>query len=276
MTIIESSLLDFDVEKGEWDGVARQVECRKALSPSGLPFLDYSINPYLGCEHGCIYCYAPRMMHRDPSDWRVVGVKTNIVERLAKELPGIRGRIGVGTVTDPYQYAERRFLLTRRCLDVLSKREVRVTILTKSDLVIRDTSVIRDMGADVHVCITSIDDRISKITEPGAPLPSARLEAARKLVEEGVDVNVNIAPVMSTLKGMEQELADAVSSTGVEKVYIDGLNLRFADTVKLDRMGITPSDDAVKLLAELLQENGVRSVFFKEFVDDYSLRNGLN
>lgn len=276
MTIIESSLLDFDVEKGEWDGVARQVECRKALSPSGLPFLDYSINPYLGCEHGCIYCYAPRMMHRDPSDWRVVGVKTNIVGRLAKELPGIRGRIGIGTVTDPYQYAEKRFLLTRRCLDVLSKKDVRVTILTKSDLVIRDSSMIRDMGADVHVCITSIDDRISKMTEPGAPLPSARLDAARELVQEGVDVKIDIAPVMSTLRGSEKKLADAVSSTGVEKVYMDGLNLRFADTVKLDRMDITPSEDSIALLAELLRENGVRSIFFKEFVDDYSLRNGLS
>lgn len=274
-TIIECTLLDFDVEKGEWDGVAKPVTCRRAISPSGLPFCDYSLNPYSGCEHGCVYCYAPRMMHRDPSEWRVVGVKTNIVERLSRELPGIKGRLTVGTVTDPYQYAERRFLLTRRCLDVLSKSQMRVTILTKSDLVTRDSTFIREMGADIHMGITTIDDRISKMTEPGAPLPSRRLAAIRTLVGEGVDVKVNIAPVMSTISGHETELAEAIADTGVGKAYVDGLNLRFTDTERLDRMGIATDDESVALVLDGLRERGVKTELFKEFVELYSIKNDL-
>ena len=108
------------------------VECTRALSPSGLPGLDYALNPYTGCEHGCIYCYAPGVTHTDLGSWRVVRVKRNIPERLARELPSVEGVIGLGTVTDPYQYAERKFRLTQMCLEVLRARGRRVHIHTKS------------------------------------------------------------------------------------------------------------------------------------------------
>ena len=175
------------------------VECRKALSPSGLPGLDYALNPYTGCEHGCVYCYAPGVTHNDLRTWRVVRVKRNIPERLARELPAVDGVIGVGTVTDPYQYAERKFRLTQMCLEILHDRNRRVHIHTKSDLVVRDLDLLRDMDARVGITITNIDDRISKMTEPGAPLPGARLSALRELVEAGVDCYALIAPVNESL-----------------------------------------------------------------------------
>lgn len=234
------------------------VRCTRALSPSGLPGLDYALNPYGGCEHGCIYCYAPGTTHSDVSSWRVVRVKSNIPERLARELPSVEGTIGIGTVTDPYQYAERRFRLTQMCLEILSAKNRRIHIHTKSDLVTRDIGLLSEMDAVVGMTITNIDDRISKMTEPGAPLPGARLKALGELVDAGIRSYALIAPVMSTLEGRESELMDAIAATGARVVYHDPLNLRNVDTARLDRMGIGPSPRARRTLDSLDGRNGVR------------------
>ena len=75
------------------------VKCKRALSPSGLPGIDYALNPYGGCEHGCVYCYGPEVTHTEFGQWRIVKVRSNIAERLAKEVRNIDGTVGVGTVT---------------------------------------------------------------------------------------------------------------------------------------------------------------------------------
>ena len=233
------------------------VECRRALSPSGLPGLDYALNPYGGCEHGCIYCYAPGVTHSDLGSWRVVRVKRNIPERLARELPAVDGVIGIGTVTDPYQYAERKFRLTQMCLEVLAERRRRIHIHTKSDLVLRDLDIISSMDSRVGITITNIDDRISKMTEPGAPLPRARLDALRGLVEAGIDAYALVAPVMSSLEGRERDLLEAIAGTGARTVFHDPLNLRNVDISRLDRMGIGPSPAARRRLTEAGRELGL-------------------
>lgn len=244
------------------------VRCTRALSPSGLPGLDYALNPYGGCEHGCIYCYAPGTTHTDPSVWRVVRVKSNIPERLARELPAVDGTIGLGTVTDPYQYAERRFRLTQMCLEILADRNRRVHIHTKSDLILRDLDLLRRMDVRVGVTITNIDDRVSRMTEPGAPLPEARLEAVTRLVSAGIDTYVLIAPVMSSLEGREEDLLRAIADTGASTVYHDPLNLRNVDTSRLDRMRIGPSPKARRKLSELGESYGLR------VLDDFENRRG--
>ena len=168
----------------------------------------------------------------------MVRVKRNIPERLARELPAVEGVIGIGTVTDPYQYAERKFRLTQMCLEVLASRRRRVHIHTKSDLIIRDIDPLGDMDSRVGITITNIDDRISKMTEPGAPLPGARLSALKALTDAGIDCYALIAPTMSTLEGREMELMEAIASTGARVVFHDPLNIRNVDTTRLDRMGI--------------------------------------
>ncbi len=246
------------------------MECTRALSPSGLPGLDYALNPYGGCSHGCVYCYAPRVTHSDPSQWRVVRVKRNIPERLVRELPWVEGIIGLGTVTDPYQYAERRFRLTQICLEILRNRGRRVHVHTKSDLVLRDADLLREMRATVCITMTTVDDRVSKITEPGAPLPSARLDALRELLETGVEAYVLVAPVMSTLEGGERDLMEAVTAAGVRTVYHDPLNLRNTDLARLTRMGIRASPAARTKLVRVGRELGLR--MSGNFDDTRSLR----
>ena len=197
------------------------------------------------------------MTHNDPRTWRVVRVKRNIPDRLSKELPAVEGVIGIGTVTDPYQYAERRFRLTQMCLEVLRDRGRRVHIHTKSDLVLRDLGILADMDVRVGITVTNIDDRISKMTEPGAPLPGARMSALRGLVDAGVDCYALIAPVMSTLEGRERELLEAIADTGATRVFHDPLNLRNVDPSRLGRMGIGPSPSARMRIGELGRELGL-------------------
>lgn len=271
MTSTETTLLDFSEDRGEWDGVFELIECRRALSPSALPEMDYALNPYTGCEHGCIYCYGPGVVHADPSGWRVVRVKRNIPERLSKELPSVDGIIGIGTVTDPYQYAERRFMLTRMCLEVLARGDREIHMHTKSDLILRDRDILSGMRGVVGITMTTIDDRISKMTEPGAPLPARRLEAMAGLHDAGVDVYALIAPVMSTLEGHEGELLDAVKETGVRIVYHNPLHMRNVEGSRLQRMGITSSPQCERRLTEIGRSRGldVRDVFRN---DDGTLR----
>ena len=233
------------------------TECRKALSPSKLPGMNFALNPYGGCTHGCIYCYAPEVTHSEWKEWRAVRVKINITERLAREIGGIYGTIGIGTVTDPYQEPERRFELTRRCLEVISDHDLVINIMTKSDLVLRDMDLIGGMKHSVGVTITTVEDPVSKRTEPGAPLPSVRLDAMRRMVDAGMDVYLLAGPIMSTLEGHEREYADAVLDTGVRCASIDKLNPRPLLSERLDRMHIRPSPKAVALVKEYLREGGM-------------------
>jgi DNA repair photolyase len=253
---IISNLYDF-TDRSKWDGPYRVVGCKKALSPSKLPGIDYALNPYGGCAHGCVYCYAPEVTHSDWDDWRVVKVKSNIVERLEKEIGYISGTVGVGTTTDPYQYAESRFMLTQQCLCILKAKGVGVHIHTKSDLILRDADLIASMRSVVGVTVTGIDDRISKMTEPGAPLPKKRLEAIRGLVDAGVEVYALVEPVLGHLEGHEREFVDAVADTGVRTMYIDGLNGRPLLSERMARMHMCGSFAALETIRAIASDCGM-------------------
>ena len=105
-------------------GKLKEITCKSALSISNLSGLDYALNPYKGCEHGCIYCYAPSVLREDRNWGEFVDIKRNIPSVLAKELKTKKkGTIGISTVTDPYQPVEKKFEITRKCLDQISKND---------------------------------------------------------------------------------------------------------------------------------------------------------
>lgn len=208
--------------------VARKL-CSTALSPSRLPGLDLALNPYSRCGHDCTYCYAPYVMRTSPYEWgRGIVAKVNIHQVLAKELRRKRGVIGLGTVTDPYQPLEREMGLTRRCLEEMARAGAKVSILTKSDLVVRDVDVLRGMtGAEVGMTINTASDQRAAIFEMGSPPPSRRLEAVRTLVEEGISTYVFLGPLIPTVTDHDlPSLVTAIADTGVRSVMIDRLNLR--------------------------------------------------
>lgn len=257
-----TSLFDF-TDRSEWDGKYVNIVCKKALSPSKLPEMDYALNPYGGCEHGCIYCYAPEVTHKDWDTWRVVRVKVNVADRLEREIDHTEGIIGIGTVTDPYQYAEKRFNLTRNCLEIIERHSREIHIHTKSDLITRDIDLLGRIKSKIAVTITSVDDSFSKVVEPGAPLPEKRLFALKQLTDAGLNTYVLIGPVLSSLRGKEEEFCQKIIETGVKTAYIDKLNERPLLFERLSRKSINGSDISVKMIRSLLVESDivVKNVF---------------
>jgi len=210
------------------------VECRYALIPSRLPDVDYALNPYVGCEHGCIYCYGRSMLRGrvEALSWgRFVKVKRNIHRILAKEVRSgrFKGVIGIGTVTDPYQPLESRYMLTRQCVEVLSDvGDIHVTIQTKSDLIVRDVDLIKPSLFDVGVTITTMDEDIAKIIEPKAPPPSRRISALETVSNLGVDTWIFLGPIIPYLNDdyrCIELVVDNAKRIGCEIIY-DKLNLR--------------------------------------------------
>ncbi len=193
---------------------ARTIIARNA-SPD-VPF-DRSINPYRGCEHGCIYCFArPSHAFHDLSpglDFETrLFAKPDAADLLRVELgkPGYTARpMALGTNTDPYQPIEADWRITRSILEVLAETDHPVTITTKSDRVVRDIDLLAPMAAKrlatVAMSITSLDPRIAATIEPRAPHPERRLKAVRTLADAGIPVFVSISPVIPAITDHEIE-----------------------------------------------------------------------
>ncbi|WP_321499135.1 PA0069 family radical SAM protein [Breoghania sp.] len=178
---------------------------------------DRSINPYRGCEHGCIYCFARpshAYMGLSPGlDFETkLFAKPNAAELLARELsaPGYKVKtIAIGTNTDPYQPIERRMRIMREVLEVLQRARHPVGIVTKSALILRDLDILSEMAADglvkVALSVTTLDRKLARSLEPRAATPPRRLEAVRALSEAGIPTSVMLAPLIPALNDEEIE-----------------------------------------------------------------------
>jgi DNA repair photolyase len=178
---------------------------------------DRSINPYRGCEHGCVYCFArPSHSYQGLSpglDFETkLFAKPNAAELLVKELqaPGYTPRtIALGTNTDPYQPIERKFRITRSVLEVLESANHPVGIVTKSALVTRDIDILSRMAerglAKVAISLTTLDSKLARRMEPRAASPRKRLDTIRQLSEAGIPVTVLVAPIIPALNDHEIE-----------------------------------------------------------------------
>jgi len=208
----------------------RQVDCKTALSPSRLPGLDYSLNPYRGCEHNCAYCYVPNVLRISRKNWgEFVDVKVNIPLILSKELkrkkPGI---VAISTVTDPYQYVEEEHNLTMHCLKQLLRYDFPISIQTKSHLVLRDIDLISQFSdAEVGITITTLNDDERKILEPHASSIRNRLNSIRKLNDYGIKTFIFFGPIYPTIKIDDvQRIVKQLSDTGTTKIIVDSLHLK--------------------------------------------------
>jgi len=204
--------------------------CRTALSKSGLPGATYSVNPYFGCSHGCVYCYASFLLryHQRAERWgSFVEAKVNMpaVLRREKKRPG---KVYLGTVCDPYQPAEAEFRLSQAVLEILGGAGFPVEVLTKSDLILRDINLLqRYPGFSVELTITTLDEQVQKLFEPGAVTPQRRLTAAQRLVATGVPVSVFVGPVLPYFSDSFETLFEifcAIARVGVRRVLVDRFN----------------------------------------------------
>ncbi|MBI4444489.1 MAG: radical SAM protein [Acidobacteria bacterium] len=184
----------------------------------------FTINPYRGCEFGCSYCYARythEFMHLEWSDFqRKIYVKLEAPKILLKtlDLQKLRGRhIAIGTATDPYQPAEARFQITRRLLEVFSRlRGLSLSITTKSALVYRDLDLFIEISRhndfQIQISLISLDSNLLRSMEPLASRPLARLEALRRLREEGIRAGINLMPIIPVLTDSENNLREVIAA----------------------------------------------------------------
>ncbi len=206
--------------------------CRTALSKSRLPGLVYSLNPYFGCQHGCIYCYSPSVFRNEAiaRNWgRSVKAKTNIPEVLAKEVQQLAiGTVGVSTVTDPYQPAESKFNLTKKCLEILSKKGFPVSIQTKSDLILRDVDIIKPNGFEVGITLTTLNNDVSQRIEPGASKPDSRIQVIEEFHQRGVKTWIFLGPIIPRINDDDENVTRIleVARKTESKVLYDKLNLK--------------------------------------------------
>ena len=208
-----------------------EERARKIITRNESPDIgfDRSINPYRGCEHGCIYCYArPSHAYQGLSpglDFESrLFVKPDAPELLARELsdPSYRPRmIAMGTNTDPYQPIEKKWQVTRRILEVLCDAGHPVGIVTKSALVLRDIDILSEMAkknlAKVAVSITTLDPKLARAMEPRAASPQRRLATLRTLSNAGIPTAVMAAPIIPAINDSEIErVLDAAAAAGAE------------------------------------------------------------
>lgn len=207
----------------------KEILAKNILSKSKV--YEYTLNPYIGCEHRCIYCYA-RFMKRftgHQEAWgKFIDVKINAPELLIKEIKKKRPeRVWVSGISDPYQPIEEKYELTKRCLEILIDNDWAVTIQTKSPLVLRDIELLKK-SEKIEVCftITTADENIKRYFEPFAPSIEKRINALEILHSEGITTHVMIAPILPEAKALVKELRERV-----DFVIIDRMNYHYADWV---------------------------------------------
>jgi len=213
--------------------VINKVKCRSILNKSGIPGIDYAINPYVGCGHKCQYCYAVFMKrfsgHTEP--WGdFIDVKTNAPEILERQLERLKKKshISFSTVCDAYQPIEVKYRITQKCLEILAHYRHSVSILTKSPLVLRDADLLRQFGdVEVGFTVTTFNKKVRRIFEPGSSSPEKRFAAIRILSKKSIPTWVFVAPTLPCFSDTQETLHQIFSASqdaGAGYIMFDTLN----------------------------------------------------
>ena len=225
---------------GKGDVKIREIEAKTILVRSKLPDADYVVNPYTGCEFGCLYCYASfmgRFVGEPVRAWGdYVYVKTNAVSLVEDELRRWsprrrRASLLLSSVTDPYHGVETRYRLTRGILTVLAREEYPgvVSILTKSPLVLRDVDLLQGIPrAEVGMTVTTTDDTLSRFLEVRAPLASRRLRTLATLHARGITTYAFVGPLLPHFRcqpHLLETLFERLAAAGIGSLYVEHLNV---------------------------------------------------
>ena len=209
--------------------IIKEIRSKTILSVSKV--YPYVINPYMGCQHNCSYCYA-RFMKRftgHKEAWgQFVDVKINAPDLLRREITKKKpGKVWISGVCDPYQPLEAKYKLTRQCLEILAQNNWPVVVQTRSPLVLRDIDILKE-GRDFEVglSITTADDSIRKLFEPDAPAIKDRVRALDELHKAGIRTYVMIAPILPGAEGLAEILVGKV-----DYVIVDRMNYNHANWV---------------------------------------------
>jgi DNA repair photolyase len=174
-----------------------------------------TFNPYTGCDHQCVYCYASSYI----PNFKDCRPKKDALTALWREAAKLRGEtISIANSSDPYPRVEASAGLTRRCLEVLVTSNCRIQIITKSNLVARDADLLGKVPSTVALTITTDDDALARVIEPFAPLSSQRIRAAQDLIKAGIPVSVRIDPLIPIVNDQPKKLLAELASIGVKHI----------------------------------------------------------
>ena len=177
--------------------------------------LKLTFNPYTGCSHSCVYCYAQSYIQR----FQDCRPKKNLLKRLECEAAKLNGEtVSIANSSDPYPQLEGELGLTRECLRILNRSNCRIQIITKSTLVTRDADLLLEKPSTVAVTLTTEDNETAKKLEPRAPTPSERLKAVETLVHKGIRVSARIDPMIPFVNDNPEKLVGALAEIGVKHI----------------------------------------------------------
>jgi DNA repair photolyase len=219
----------------------REEPCKAALNRvTGMGF-HWSLNPYMGCEHQCTFCYVRAFERRADRPWderygQSIRVKVNVAEVLGRELgrpSWKRELVAIGAATDPYQPAEGLYRLTRRCLEVLAAARNPFSLITRGPMIVRDIDVLQQAArraeVDVTFSIPTLDPEVWRKTEIGTAPPRQRLRAVRRLVDAGIKAGIGLAPILPGISDRPEQLAEVVRAArdaGATHVWCNVLYLK--------------------------------------------------
>lgn len=203
-------------------------EAKSIITKSNLPSIDYVINPYTGCQHGCIYCYAEFMIrftgHKGDKWGKFLDIKTFDSSKIKPQKYDGK-RILISSVTDPYIPLELKFQNTQKILESLIGTKAEIIILTKSKFVERDIDLFKNFeNAEVGISISTLDEKFAKIIEPGASKPSDRLDVVKNLNENGVKTYVFISPFFPGITDFREIIENSLDF--IDYYMFENLNFR--------------------------------------------------
>jgi len=174
-----------------------------------------TFNPYSGCDHGCLYCYASSYV----PNFSTCRPKKDQLATLKREAAKLKGEIvSISNSSDPYPRIEAQQGWTRKCLEVLAASECRIQIITKSNIVVRDDDLLAKVPSTVALTITTDDDNLARLLEPNAPSPSQRLRAAQDLMGKGIPVSVRVDPIIPFVNDDPAKLIGQLAALGIKHI----------------------------------------------------------
>jgi len=243
---------------------------------SKLPGIDYSLNPYFGCQHNCIYCYSPNVLRIDRDNWGdFVSIKKNIPLLLSKELKNKKhGVIGISTVTDPYQPIEKKTFVTKYCLEQILKYDFPVVIHTKSSLISRDINIISDLSdSEVMISIGTFNDFHRRIFEPFSSSIEERINVLKNFSQIGIKVSVFFGPVYPFLNKEDFiNILSVFNDINVSEIMIDSFHMKPGILNNIESK-LNKYPDLFKIFMNKISKNYLST--YDKIIEDFSKKNRI-
>jgi DNA repair photolyase len=264
----------------------REVTAKSILNPSRISGVTYAINPYIGCQHACSYCFARFMIRytgHQGEDWgSFVDAKINaprvLQQQLRRRKKTSKEPVLFSSVTDAYQPVERRFQLTRHCLELLIQHKFPISILTKSDLVLRDTDLLgKKSENEVGMTIITLNEKVRRVFESGAPPSIRRLEALQEIADQGIRTYGFVGPIIPYLSTPDlEELIRQLGERGVAYVLFDRLNVKYGNRPIIEQALQTHFSTKTKAILEALRPGSMYYEEVRAQITDLCVQHGVD